>query len=305
MKVVVAGATGFIGQALVRALLERGDEVLALSRSAERARQALPPSVEAVEWNPESSGPWMDTVGQADGVLNFAGEQVVQVTRPWTARERQRILMSRVGPTDAIVDALRRTEPRPRVLVNASAMGYYGSQGETILTETSPPGNDFLAGVVKQWEAAAQPAEKLGVRLVLLRSGIVLGRDGGQLPLMALPFKLFAGGRMGAKGQWFSWIHIDDEVGLILSALDRDAYQGPVNATAPNPVTIDEFSSELGRALHRPSWVPLLDIGMRLGLGKRAEAVLASERVLPEAALAAGYQFRFPTVRGALQAIYG
>lgn len=305
MKVIVAGGTGFIGRALVRALQLRGDRVVVLTRSAARADGLFPPGVEAVEWHPPRSGPWMEAFNGADAVVNLSGELVVEPLKPWTEARRAEIRASRVDSTRAVVEAIKGAEPRPGVLVNQSAIGYYGSQGDIVLTEESPPGSDFLAGVVKDWEAAAAPVEEIGVRLVILRTGIVLGTDGGMLPQLVLPFKFYAGGTMGDPGQWFSWIHLEDEVELIIYALTHDGVRGAVNATAPNPVTMKVFSQEIGAALSRPSWVPFVGLGMRVALGRRAEAALASQRVLPAAAEAAGYMFRHAQSGEALRSLLG
>jgi uncharacterized protein (TIGR01777 family) len=295
--VIVSGATGFIGGALVRALLQRGDTVVALTRNVQTARKRLPPGVEAVEWNIHDEGPWMDAFNGADGVVNLAGENAF--IKPWTERQKQRILRSRVDATEAVVRAITRAEPRPRVLVNASGMDYYGSQGATVLTEESPTGSTFLAGVVRQWEAAARKAEDLGVRVVLLRSGLVLGRQGGILPLVALPFRFFMGGVIGGK-QWISWIHIDDEVALIIYALTHGDVHGPVNAGAPNPVPMSEFSNEIGRALGRPVWAPVPSGIVRTVLGEQGNVILGSIRLQPKAAQDAGYRFQYPELSQAL-----
>lgn len=303
MKVIVAGATGFIGSALVRALLRRGDTVIALSRDDGRATRAFQGDVEALQWNPPQPGPWMDSFRAADAVVNLAGTTVASPTRPWTEAEKRKIRGSRVDATTAVVEAIRRADPKPRVLVNMSAIGYYGSPGPTAVTESSPPGSDFLAAVCVAWEAAARPVEQMGVRLVLPRAGIVLGSGGGILPQLVLPFRLFAGGTMGEPGQWVSWIHLDDEVGLILFALDNDAVRGPINATAPNPVTMDVFSRQIGKAVGRPSWVPFIGTAMKIGLGERAVAVLASQRVLPQEAERLAYHFRYTDSGDALRSI--
>lgn len=303
MKVIVSGGTGFIGRALVRALHLRGDQVTVLTRDATRAQAVVPPGVKTLAWHPPHAGPWMDAFNDADAVVNLAGEVVVEPLKPWTEAQKARIRASRVDSTRAIVEAIERASTRPSVLLNQSAIGYYGSQGDTILTEESPAGNDFLASVVTEWEAASRPVEALGVRLVILRTGIVLGTDGGLLPQMILPFKLFAGGTMGNPGQWVSWIHIDDEVDLIIYCLTHDNVRGEINATAPNPVTMAVFSRELGQAMNRPSWVPFIGVAMKFGLGKRAEAVLASERVLPVAAQEVGYIFRHTQSGEALRSL--
>lgn len=302
MRVIVAGGTGFIGSALVRALHDRGDQVSVLALHPERVGPQFGAGVQGLEWHPPVVGPWADALSGADAVINLAGHRVVQPLNPWTASEKARILSSRVDSTRALVEALRAAQPRPATFINGSAIGCYGSQGNVVLTEESPPGNDFLAGVVKQWEAAARPAEELGVRLVLLRTANVLG-DGGLLPQLALPFKLYLGGDLGPPGQWFSWIHLQDEVDLIIHALTHDTVRGPVNATSPNPVTMSEFSHDLGAALHRPVWVPLVPLFLRVALGQRAQAVLSSQRVEPEVALSTGYVYRHPQVEEALRSI--
>jgi uncharacterized protein (TIGR01777 family) len=304
MRFVISGATGFLGHALVEALLERGDTVVALSRDAEKARQSLGSSVECLEWRPPGPGPWTQALNGADGIVNLAGEPVAN--KRWTERQKERVMSSRVDATRAIVDAVRSAEPRPRVLVNQSAVGYYGSPGETPVTESSPAGDDFLAHVVKEWEKAAKPAEDLDVRLMILRTGIVLGRGGGALIPMALPFRFFMGGTMGDPNQWFSWIHLDDEIGLIVRALTQEDMHGVWNATAPNPVTMRELSQQIGKALGRPIWVPFYGRLMRVALGKeRGAATLASQRVLPQAAQDAGYQFLHPDSAEALRSILG
>jgi uncharacterized protein (TIGR01777 family) len=301
MKVIVTGATGFIGRHLVKALLQRGDQVTALTRGADRAGKLLGPGVQALEWSPPQPGPWMDTFGWADAVINLAGEPVA--AKRWTAKQKDRILHSRVDATTAVVDAIAQAEPRPSVLISGSASGYYGSRGDTVLTEETTPGSDFLADVVKQWEAAALKAEALGVRVVLVRTGIVLGRGGGALSQLTIPFRLFVGGTMGYPAQWIPWVHIEDEVGIILYALDHAEIRGPIIAASPNPVTMTDLSRQIGRALHRPSWVPMLGPAMKIALGGRAEAVLASQRMLPIAAEAAGYRFTHTQVDEALQSV--
>jgi uncharacterized protein (TIGR01777 family) len=303
MKIIVTGATGFIGRALVEALLERGDQVVALTRGVEKAQEVLGPNVEALEWHAPQPGPWMDAFNGADGVVNLAGEPVGP--RPWTQAQKERILASRVDATRAVVEAIKQANPRPSVLVNGSAIGYYGSQGDTVLTEESPNGSDFLAYVVASWERAAMPVTDLGVRLVLIRTGIVLGRGGGALRQMALPFRFFVGGTMGRRGQWVSWIHMDDEVGLIIYALTHDSLSGPVNATAPTPVTMEVFSRQIGQALDRPSWVPMLGTAIELSLGELGRSLLSSQRVLPRVAEASGYRFRHTESGQALRSVLG
>jgi uncharacterized protein (TIGR01777 family) len=302
MKVIVTGATGFIGEALVEALLSRGDEIIALTRSPGGALHRLPAAVQTLEWHPPAPGPWMEAFNGSDAVINLSGESVAR--KRWTAEEKEEILSSRVDATNAVVAAIESASPRPSVLVNASAIGYYGPQGDRELTESSPNGEDFLAYVVREWEAAGKKVEPLGVRLVLVRTGIVLGTEGGALPPMVLPFRFYAGGTMGRPDQWISWIHLDDEIALICFALDHENVHGPINLTAPKPVTMDIFSRQIGQAINRPSWVPMLHLPMTLALGReRAEAIMSSQRVLPRAAEAFGYQFRHTDSGEALRSL--
>jgi uncharacterized protein len=304
MKVVITGATGFLGRALATQLLAGGHEVVALTRSAEKGRKRLGPGVEVLEWRPPVLGAWADTFSTVDGVVNLAGEPIVN--KRWTKEQKERIVASRVDATRAVVEAIKRADPRPKVLVNQSAIGYYGSQGDTILTEKSPPGNDFPAYVVERWEAEARPVEEAGVRLVILRTGIVLGKGGGALPPMLLPFRVFAGGTMGEAGQWFSWIALDDEIELIVRALTDDRMHGVYNATAPNPVTMDRFSRQIGQVIGRPSWVPMYGTLMKIAMGsERGRAAVASQRVLPQALEAEGYTFRHTQSDEALRSVLG
>jgi uncharacterized protein (TIGR01777 family) len=298
VKVIITGATGFIGGVLVRTLLQRGDSVVALTRNVEGARKKLPPGVEALAWDARSDGPWMEAFDGADGVVNLAGESAF--TKPWTAGQKQRIRQSRIDVTNAVVNAIAGADPRPQVLVNGSGMDYYGSQGDTVLTEESPLGHTFLAGVTREWEEAACKAEELGVRVVLLRTTLALGRQGGVLPLLSLPFRFFMGGVVGGR-QWVSWIHIDDEVGLIVYALTHDDIRGPVNAAAPNPVPMSAFLHEIGTTLHRPVWARMPAGLLRTVLGEQSNLVLGSIRVQPKAAQEAGYHFQYPELGAALR----
>ncbi len=236
-----------------------------------------------------------DGVAGADTVVHLAGETVAQ---RWTKEAREKIRSSRVEGTRRLVDAMR-ADP-PRVLVSASAVGYYGSRGDERLTESSSPGDDFLSGVCVEWEREARKAEEFGVRVVCLRNGVVLG-NGGALEKMMPPFKFGVGGRIGDGTQWMPWIHIDDVAGLIEFAISSSKLRGAVNATAPNPATNGEFTRELAAALHRPAIFPVPKLALRLIFGEMAEMLYASQRVIPEAATGAGYQFRFPDLHGALR----
>ena len=305
MNVIVAGATGFIGSALTEALLQRGDTVTVLTRNVERARQEFGTHVEAREWHPPQPGPWMEAFDQADAVVNLAGALVAPFPKRWTRPYKEKILQSRLDATNAVVDAIAKAGPPPTILVNASGMDYYGSQGDTELMEESPPGEGFLADVTRQWEAAARRAEESGTRVVLLRTSIVLGDGGRSLPLMALPFRFFVGGTPGRAGQWVSWVHIEDEVGFIIYALTHDEVRGPYNVTSPNPVQMGTFARQIGAALHRPSWLPAPPFLLKLALGEQAQVVLSSIRILPKRAQEAGYQFKHTDSGEALKSALG
>jgi uncharacterized protein (TIGR01777 family) len=273
MNIAVTGATGFLGRRVIAELAKAGHSPNPLARNQ----------------SPES-------LNSADAIIHLAGEPVAQ---RWTPEAKQRIYASRVEGTRNLVDAISKNQRRPEVLVCASAIGIYGSRGDEILKEDSPPAADFLARVVVDWENAAQSAEALGIRVVNLRFGVVLG-NGGALAKMLPPFKLGIGGQLGSGNQWTSWIHIDDAVNLILFALENGQVRRAVNATAPHPVTNAQFTRELARVLHRPAIFPVPPFALRLMFGEMADVVLASQRVLPAAAQAAGFEFRYGDLPSAL-----
>ena len=302
MRIAVIGGTGFIGQAVIRALRERGDSVIVLSRDIFRAKEILGDGIELVHWEAgEGHGPWEGEISRSDAVVNLCGEGIF--AKRWDAAFKARIWSSRVEGTRQIVETIGRAPQRPGILINASAIGVYGSRGNEPLDENAIAGRDFLAQMVLAWEAEAAKAEALGLRVVRLRTGVVLEKDGGALAQMLPPFKMFLGGWMGTGRQYLSWIHRDDLVGIILYALDHDNIHGPVNATAPQPTTNKEFSLTLGRALYRPVLVPVPAFALRLMLGEGAEAILSGQNVLPKAITDAGYQFKYPQLAGALQSI--
>jgi uncharacterized protein len=290
VKVVVAGANGLIGSHLVRALRGRGDEVVPLVRS--------PRAPGDVRWDPGSAGEWMRALDGCDAVVNLAGANVG--AKRWSEGYKREIRESRIRSTRALVDAMAAARSKPRVFVSASAVGYYGGRGDEEVTESTPAGNDFLAQVCRDWEAEASRAEQLGVRTVLLRTGVVLDRNDGALKKMIPPFKAFVGGPIGSGRQWVPWIHIEDEVGIILWALDGGA-RGPVDAVSPNPARMKDFARELGRALGRPALFPVPGAALRLAVGEMAGVLLDGQKTSARKAVDGGYRFRFRDLPGALQ----
>jgi uncharacterized protein (TIGR01777 family) len=298
MRLVITGGTGFIGTALRARLGEKDHALTILTRA--QSSQAGATNEKWIAWEPLSGKAPVEAVDGADGIINLAGESIAG--KRWTAGQKEKIRASRIATTRALVDAVAGAKVKPKFLINGSAVGYYGPRGEETVTEETGPGSDFLARLCVEWETEAKKIAAYGVRLALLRTGIVLGRGGGALAKMVPPFKFFAGGPLGSGKQWMPWIHLDDEVGLILFALENDSASGPFNATAPNPVTMREFCSTLGRVLGRPSWAPVPAFALRVLLGEMAGMLLTGQRAIPERAQKSGYKFRYPNLPEALQA---
>lgn len=299
MKVGITGATGLIGRLLVRRLSEAGHELVLFSRSLERG-QSLSPDSRIVQWDALVSPPPEGSLDGLDALVHLLGEGIANGR--WTAAQKKLIRDSRITGTRNLIGALKRCQNGPRVLISASAIGLYGSRGEESLDETSQAGKGFLPATCESWEQEASIAAEANVRTVLLRTGIVLSTRGGALAKMLLPFRLCLGGPLGSGEQWMSWIHLEDHIGLILHALERDEVEGPLNATAPNPVTNRTFSKALGRALGRPAIAPTPGFVLKLMFGEMAQALLLEgQKVLPSRAMRMGYRFRFPEVDLALQ----
>jgi hypothetical protein len=296
MKVVVTGGTGFLGGRLVAALRSDGHDVLVLTRRPARAPGEL-------QWDASPSlGPWARAFEGAGAVVNLAGEPIAEGR--WTAARKRVIRSSRVEATRAVVAAMGAAGATGAALLSGSAVGYYGTHRDTPLDESSPAGDDFLASVCREWEAEAIAAT--GARVVLLRTGFVVARDGGALPRLALPFHFLAGGPLGSGRQVMSWIHRDDWTAMVCWALANDRVRGPLNLTAPAPVTNGEMAAAVGRALHRPSFMPAPAFALRLVLGEMADAlILNGQRVLPRVALTGGFAFQYESIDQALRAIYG
>jgi len=300
VRVLVTGASGFIGSALCDALLARGNTVVGLSRDPQRARGSNP-SVTWHPWEPTLERPPAAAFENVDGVVNLEGEKINQ---RWTDDAKRRIMESRRTGTRNLVAAIGALERKPRVLVNQSAIGFYGDRGEAIVDESAESGKGYDAEVVREWEAAAREAESAGLRLVIVRTGHVLDPSGGLLAELLPPFKLGVGGPLAGGRQYMSWVHIDDEVGILLWALDNEKVSGVINSTAPNPVTNREFSQAIGRALHRPAAMPVPGFVLDLKFGREfGEVLRGGQRVIPRRALDLGYEFRYPEIDGALKSL--
>ncbi|MEH2322079.1 MAG: TIGR01777 family oxidoreductase [Nostoc sp.] len=319
MKVAITGATGFVGNRLIQRLHAKGHQIVVLTRNTTFAQKVFPseafPNVEIVAYTPNTSGSWQSVIASCDGVVNLAGEPIGEGR--WTPERKQEILNSRKLGTQKIVEAITNANPKtavatnsstpatrclPSVLINASAIGYYGTSETTTFDETSTSGNDFLAQVCQAWEAEATKVKDAGVRLVILRFGIVLG-NGGALGKMIPPFKLFAGGPIGSGRQWFSWIHVDDLVNLILEALTKPEIEGVYNGTAPNPVRMADLSQTLGQVMNRPSWLPVPGFAIEALLGDGAMVVLEGQQVIPKRTVETGFEYKYPNLQSALRQI--
>ena len=297
MRVLITGATGFIGRALVPILRREGHQLIALVRSVERARSLLGAEVEVV---PLSAGTNALRAGleRSDAVVNLAGEAIMGGR--WTEARRQLLVESRLHLTKQLVSAIAEARPRPRTLISGSAVGYYGDRGSEVLRESSPHGSDFLARLCVEWEAAARSAEDSGLRVVTLRTGVVLGRDGGVLAQMLPPFRLGVGGPVGSGRQYMPWIHLDDLVRIIATALKDDRYAGPVNGAAPEQATSREFARALGRALHRPAVLPVPALALKVIFGEASSVLLGSQRIEPRRLRELGFTYSFPLLDHAL-----
>ena len=304
MKIAITGATGFVGSRLVQKLNAENQQIIVLTRNLARAQRVFPsltfPNLEFVTYKPKESGEWQESISGCDAVINLAGEPIAE---RWTAQQKQEILESRQLGTRKIVEAIAKAAVKPKVLVSGSAIGYYGTSETAVFEETSPSGSDFLAEVCQNWEAEAEKVKEFGVRLAILRLGIVLADGGGALAKMIGPFQMFAGGPIGTGRQWFSWIHRDDLVDLIVEVLTNDQMSGVYNATAPNPVKMKQFCQILGEVMNRPSWLPVPEFALELLLGDGAIVVLEGQQVLPKRAQALGFQFQYPELKPALAEI--
>ena len=301
MHVVVTGGTGFIGRALCLSLSRKGHRVTALTREARVTSQPFGILVRTVQWNGRDPGAWEESLEGADAVVNLAGAPIADAR--WTKARKRLIIDSRVQLTRRLVDAIARRTVKPRVLISASGIGYYGPHDDRVLSEAAPHGDGFLADLCVAWEAEAQRAAEFGTRVVLLRTGMVLEGDGGALPKMLLPFRLFVGGPILPGTQWVSWIHRNDHIGLIDWALTTPGVSGPLNLVAPEPEQMQAFCATLGQVLRRPCWLPVPETVLSLALGELGTVMTTGQRVSPQKALAGGYVFQYPALEPALRAI--
>ena len=301
MKAVITGATGFIGSALC-GLLHKDYEVIALSRDARRAARSIGELAKIVEWDGRTTGSWFRQTNGAFAIINLAGENIG--SGRWSETKKADILHSRLGGIKAVLEAIKQMDKKPNVVIQASAIGYYGRRQDEQLDENSTPGKGFLARVCRDVENSLEKIEQLGVRCVAVRSGIVLGRDGGAFEKLVKPFRFFLGGHLGSGRQWFSWIHLDDEVAAIKFLMENENLKGAFNLTAPEPVTMKEFCKILGKVLHRPAWFNVPAFAAKLAFGQMAdEMLLSGQRVLPKRLLNTRFDFKYTEVEQALSDI--
>ncbi len=303
MRILITGGTGLIGRSLAFELAAHGHEPIVLSRDPDQANADLPPGVRAEGWDGKSGAGWSELIDAETTIVHLAGAGVADAR--WTAERKREIRDSRIVSGQAVVAAIRAAPARPRVLLQSSAVGYYGPRGDEAVDESEPPGSTFLAEVCVEWEESTRAVEALGVRRALLRTGLVLTREGGALGKMLTPAKFGANGPLGSGRQGFPWIHLGDEIGAIRFLLDHAYASGPFNLTAPNPVAQAEFARALGRVLHRPSFLPAPAFALRLALGEMADMLLEGQLAMPKRLLELGYRFRFPDLDGALADLLG
>lgn len=301
-RVIVTGATGLIGKEVCKVLTARGYEVVVFSRNAESARAKVPGAAKYVAWTPSESGPWAAHLDGAWGVISLAGASIAG--KRWNEEYKREIRDTRVVGTRGLIKAMAAAKEKPQVFVSGSAIGFYGARDNTPLDESAGAGDDFLADVVREWEDEASNAKALGIRTALIRTGVVLDKDEGALAQLKLPFQFFVGGPVLPGTQWFSWIHRDDEVGIILHALENERAAGPINATGPQPQTNRDFCASLGKAMGRPSWAPVPGFALKLIVGEFGDTLTTGQRVIPKKAQELGYTFKYATSEAALREIF-
>lgn len=302
MRIIITGGSGLIGRALATDLARNSHKVIIISRRPERII-SLPAGVRAERWDGRTAEGWYSLADGADAIVNLAGENIS--SGRWTDERKHTILQSRLNAGQAVVQAVKAATRKPRVVIQASGIGYYGPCGNEEITEETPPGHDFLGSLATEWESSTASLEALGVRRAVIRTGVVLSIEGGALPRMLLPFRFFVGGRLGSGRQWLPWIHIADEVGAICFLIENEAASGPFNLSAPIPLTNAEFSHLLRRQLRRPALMPTPEFALRLLFGEMATALLDGQRAIPKRLVQLGFKFRFPEAGPALRDLLG
>lgn len=298
MKIAITGGTGLVGSALSSELVRNGHEVIILTRKSNEQNSHNP---RYVQWLNPADKPENELEG-IDAIVNLAG---ATINDRWTDEYKQKIIDSRIKATTEVNRIIKALKNKPPVLINASAVGYYGTSLTDVFNEQSEPGNDFLADTVRRWEAAANQAKELGTRVVLCRFGVILDKNGGALPKMIMPYKFFAGGKVGSGAQWLSWIHIDDVIQGIIFAIEHAQLNGPVNFVSPTPVTMNHFGKILSKVLGRPHWLPVPSFALKIALGDMSMLVLEGQNVMPAKLQNAGFSYKFPETEKALKEILG
>jgi uncharacterized protein (TIGR01777 family) len=299
MRVIISGGTGLIGRQLAASLVKDGHQAIALSRDPQRRQEQMPDGVQLAAWDAQSAQGWGELADGADAIVNLVGENLS--AKPWSPAQKRRIRESRLNGGKALVEAVRQAKNKPKMLIQSSAVGYYGPCGEEIITEDHPAGSDFLSQVCVDWEASTAEVEKMGVRRAITRSGIVLDKKEGALPRFLLQFRLFAGGPLGNGRQWLAWIHPQDEINAIRFLIDHPEASGAFNLASPNPKTNRDFGKAIGRVLHRPALIPVPAFALKIVLGEMSTVVLDGQRVVPHRLADMGYQFSHPEIQEAVK----
>jgi uncharacterized protein (TIGR01777 family) len=301
MKILITGGTGFIGTHLLGKLSQQHHLIVLLTRGSARTSHLNKATLKYVHWDPLARGEWMNEVTGSDVIINLIGKNLFE--QRWNKSVKNDILYSRITPTSLLIEAIGRSERKPKLLLSASAVGFYGSRGDETITEESSKGNDFLSDVVKQWEDAAYKAEQFGVRVATPRIGLVMEKSGGMIGKMLLPFSMFVGGPIGNGTQFLPWVHMDDVVQGILFPMENEQFHGRYNLVSPNPVRMSEFANTFGLVLHRPTWLPVPDLALKILYGEGAEAILSGQKAFPKKLQSSGYTFSFSDLDSALRNI--
>jgi hypothetical protein len=301
MNILITGGTGLIGRPLTRSLISNGHEITVLSRSLKKVSTS--PAVQSLSWDGHTVTGWGHQINKIDAVINLAGENIGSF--PWTEKRKHTFRESRLAAGNALVEAIRNAESRPGIFIQASAVGFYGPHGDDLVDESVSPGDDFSAKLCIDWEASTSPVEALGLRRIIIRTGVVFAMEGGVFPLMALPVRMFVGGRLGSGMQGLPWIHIEDEVNAIRYLLENEQSHGVYNLSAPNPVSNADFTQTLAKVLHRPYWFHAPQFVIRIALGEMSSLLIDGQYLIPKRLVEAGFNFKFIVVESALRDLYG